>query len=80
VISLLEVARSELDQEEWRLISGCLADISEALEVFRPQRNNRKITVAAGPGALTPGRGSWFRSDDRCRWRRDGSRQSRRRL
>ncbi|MEB3265477.1 MAG: LOG family protein [Cyanobacteriota bacterium] len=45
VIALLEVARSELDQQEWRLISGCLADISEALEVFRPQRGNRKITV-----------------------------------
>jgi uncharacterized protein (TIGR00730 family) len=45
VISLLEVARSELDQEEWRLISGALADMSEALEVFRPQRANRKITV-----------------------------------
>jgi uncharacterized protein (TIGR00730 family) len=26
-------------------VSGCLADISEALDVFRPQRSKRKITV-----------------------------------
>jgi len=45
VISLLEVARSELEPEEWRLISGCLADINEALEVMRPVRCSRKITV-----------------------------------
>jgi uncharacterized protein (TIGR00730 family) len=45
VISLLEVARSETEHEAWRLISGALADISEALEVFRPRRNARKITV-----------------------------------
>ena len=39
VLSLLEVARSEKEDEEvWRLISGCLADISEALQVFRPSR------------------------------------------
>jgi uncharacterized protein (TIGR00730 family) len=45
VISLLELARFETESEEWRLISGCLADISEALEVFHPRRSARKITV-----------------------------------
>jgi uncharacterized protein (TIGR00730 family) len=45
VISLLELARFETESEEWRLISGCLADISEALEVFHPRRSSRKITV-----------------------------------
>lgn len=45
VISLLEVARTETEQEAWRLISGALADISEALEVFRPRRAARKISV-----------------------------------
>ena len=45
VVSLLEVARQERDLPEWRLISGVLADISEALEEFRPQRGIRKISV-----------------------------------
>jgi uncharacterized protein (TIGR00730 family) len=45
VISLLEVARDENEADAWRLVSGCLADISEALEVFRPRRSARKITV-----------------------------------
>lgn len=46
VLSLLEVARTEKEEEEvWRLISGCLADISEALQVFRPSRSARKISV-----------------------------------
>lgn len=45
VVSLLQVARQERELPEWRLISGCLADISEALEVFRPYRRVRKITV-----------------------------------
>jgi len=45
VISLLEVARNENEIDEWRLISGCLADISEAMDIFRPRRTARKITV-----------------------------------
>ena len=45
VVSLLQVARQEKEEEEWRLIAGCLADISEALEVFRPRRSARKISV-----------------------------------
>jgi hypothetical protein len=45
VVSLLQIARRETEYEEWRLISGCLADISEALEVFHPRRSTRKITV-----------------------------------
>jgi uncharacterized protein (TIGR00730 family) len=39
------VSRREQGFEEWRLISGALADISEALEVFHPRRSSRKITV-----------------------------------
>lgn len=45
VVSLLEMARSETQEDEWRLISGTLADLSEALEVFQPRRAARKITV-----------------------------------
>lgn len=45
MISLLEVARNENEIDEWRLISGCLADISEAMDIFRPRRTARKITV-----------------------------------
>jgi uncharacterized protein (TIGR00730 family) len=42
---LLQIAREEKELDEWRLISGCLADISEALSVFRSRRGSRKITV-----------------------------------
>jgi len=45
VVSLLEMARFETQEDEWRLISGTLADLSEALEVFQPRRAARKITV-----------------------------------
>jgi len=45
LVSLLQVCRNEPGFEEWRLISGALADISEALEVFQPRRGSRKITV-----------------------------------
>jgi uncharacterized protein (TIGR00730 family) len=45
VVSLLEVARRERELSEWRLISGALADISDALEVFQPHRSVRKISV-----------------------------------
>lgn len=45
MVSLLEVARREGELPEWRLISGALADISEALEEFQPHRSVRKITV-----------------------------------
>jgi hypothetical protein len=45
VISLLQIARHESEHEAWKLVSGALADLSEALDVFRPQRGKRKITV-----------------------------------
>ena len=45
LVSLLEVAHQEPGEETWRLISGALADISEALDVFRPRQAVRKITV-----------------------------------
>lgn len=45
MISLLQIARNESEHEAWKLVTGALADISEALDVFRPQRGTRKITV-----------------------------------
>ena len=54
VVSLLEIARFETEPEAWRLVSGTLADISEAMEVFRPQRSTRKITVF-GSARTEPG-------------------------
>ena len=39
------MARVERELPEWKLISGALADISEALEGFRSQRGVRKISV-----------------------------------
>ncbi len=45
MVSLLEIARNENETDEWRLICGCLADISEALAVFHSRRDCRKITV-----------------------------------
>ena len=44
-MSVLQLCRNEPGFEEWRLISGALADISEALEVFHPRRGSRKISV-----------------------------------
>ncbi|MFQ6537494.1 MULTISPECIES: LOG family protein [Aphanothece] len=45
LVSLLEICRSEQEPEAWRIVSGTLADISEALGVFRPRRDIRKVTV-----------------------------------
>ena len=45
VVSLLEIARHEAEPEAWRILSGTLADISEALEVFRPDRHVRKVAM-----------------------------------
>jgi uncharacterized protein (TIGR00730 family) len=45
IVALLAITRQELELPEWQLVSGCLADISEALEVFRPHRSLRKISV-----------------------------------
>ena len=39
------MAREEREFEAWRLISGALADLSEALKVFRPVRSARKISI-----------------------------------
>jgi len=39
------MAREEREQEAWRLVSGALADLSEALKVFRPLRSARKISI-----------------------------------
>lgn len=44
-MSILQLSRRETGTDEWRLISGALGDINEALEVFQPHRNVRKITV-----------------------------------
>jgi uncharacterized protein (TIGR00730 family) len=45
VVSLLEICRQESEPEAWRMIGGTLADISEALTVFRPSREVRKVAV-----------------------------------
>lgn len=44
-MALLQLCRNEPGYDEWRLISGALSDISEAMEVFHPRRGSRKITV-----------------------------------
>ena len=45
MVSLLEIARSSGDPDEWRLINGALADIRDGLNVFAPHRLKRKVTV-----------------------------------
>jgi uncharacterized protein (TIGR00730 family) len=45
VVSLLEIARASSDADEWRLITGALADIRDGLSVFAPHRLTRKVTV-----------------------------------
>ena len=45
LVSLLEICRQESEPEAWRIINGTLADISEALSVFRPHRQVRKVSV-----------------------------------
>lgn len=47
------MAREEHELEAWRLISGALADLSEALQVFRPVRSARKISIF-GSARTTP--------------------------
>jgi hypothetical protein len=44
-VSLLQICRHQDDYEPWRLVSGCLGDIDEALTVFQPRRQRRKVTV-----------------------------------
>ena len=45
MVSLLEICRQETEPEAWRIIQGTLADIHEALTVFRPSRSVRKVAV-----------------------------------
>ena len=45
VVRLLEIARNSRDPDEWRLITGALADIRDGLDVFAPHRQTRKVTV-----------------------------------
>jgi len=45
IVSLLEIARTSRDLDEWRLISGALADIRDGLTVFGPHRLTRKVAV-----------------------------------
>lgn len=45
IVSLLEIARTSRESDEWRLISGALADIRDGLQVFAPHRRTRKVTV-----------------------------------
>ena len=45
VVQLLEIARTSRDADEWRLITGALADIRDGFNVFAPHRQTRKVTV-----------------------------------
>jgi len=45
IVTLLEIARTSRDIDEWRLISGALADIRDGFRVFAPHRQTRKVTV-----------------------------------
>lgn len=45
LVSLLDICRQENEPEAWRIVEGTLADISEALAVFRPRRDVRKVSV-----------------------------------
>lgn len=45
ITTLLEIARSSQDGDEWRLISGSLADLRDGLAVFAPHRQTRKVAV-----------------------------------
>ena len=45
IVSLLEIARSSSDADEWRLISGALADMRDGFTVFAPHRQTRKVAV-----------------------------------
>ena len=47
------MAREEHELQAWRLVSGALADLSEALQVFRPVRSARKISIF-GSARTTP--------------------------
>jgi uncharacterized protein (TIGR00730 family) len=44
-VSLLEISRTSSDLDEWRLISGALADIRDGFQVFQPHRHTRKVAV-----------------------------------
>ncbi len=44
-MSLLEISRTSSDLDEWRLISGALADIRDGFQVFQPHRHTRKVAV-----------------------------------
>jgi uncharacterized protein (TIGR00730 family) len=45
ITTLLEIARNADEPEEWRLISGTLADLRDGLGVFAPHRHTRKVAV-----------------------------------
>lgn len=53
LVALLQLSRRERGSDEWRLIHGALGDINDALEVFRPHRNARKITVFGSARTVT---------------------------
>lgn len=45
IVTLLEIARNSRDSDDWRLVSGALADIRDGFQVFAPHRLTRKVTV-----------------------------------
>ncbi|MEY3928451.1 MAG: hypothetical protein RLZZ516_161 [Cyanobacteriota bacterium] len=45
IVALLEISRNSHDIDEWRLISGALADMRDGFHVFAPHRHARKVAV-----------------------------------
>ena len=45
ITTLLEICRTNRDADQWRLISGALADIRDGFQLFEPSRSTRKVTV-----------------------------------
>jgi len=45
IVALLEISRNSHDIDEWRLVSGALADMRDGFHVFAPHRHARKVAV-----------------------------------
>ena len=43
--TLVAISQSNADSGDWELINGTLADIAEALDVFQPHRQIRKVAI-----------------------------------
>ena len=43
--TLVAISQSNADSGDWELINGTLADMAEALDVFQPHRQIRKVAI-----------------------------------